>query len=142
MTQPGPGVTGYTLDISKVFTWRIKYEKERHAPKGKGKQTIDEAKLRKELASAKKMELDLAEKLGFVVRQDKILRSLENVCLSVKTNLMSIPAKAAPTIMHLDNPTEIQSKLTGFLTVALSELTVESIIDGAGTGEPVRGAED
>lgn len=74
----------------------------------------------KAIARIKNLEAD--EKAGKLVDADEVLVAWQNLIAGCKAKLLALPVKLALELSGLDNPEEIQGRLTSVIDEALKEL--------------------
>lgn len=80
----------------------------------------ERARLAKEQADAKEMENSIAR--GDLVMIDDVADQFGKQLTAVRTRLLAIPVKAAPLLIGMDRPVEIQDILERLMEEALNEL--------------------
>lgn len=84
--------------------------------------TVDENRIKR--AKAEKLELELSEKRGELVAVEDIVKEVRKEYNFVRTNLLSIPSKAARSLSIVDDPALIQEKLDFYINDVLKALTM------------------
>lgn len=80
------------------------------------------AETNKEEAIARIKNLEADEKAGLLVDAEDVLVGWQNLIASCKAKLLAMPAKLALELSGLDNPKDIQARLTSVIDEALKEL--------------------
>lgn len=117
----------YSLSESSAELDRVK--KQLDSIKATENEKVELVKLRKLVAEANKEEaiariktLEADEREGQLVNAEEVLLSWENLIIDCKAKLLALPVKLALELSGLDNPEEIQIKLTEVIDEALREL--------------------
>lgn len=72
--------------------------------------------------------LDLEEKLGNLLCAKTVKKEWSNILSSCRARLLSVPTKAAPQLVGLETPEEIEHNLRLFILEALESLAVNEYI--------------
>jgi hypothetical protein len=89
---------------------------------GEGGTTLEEEKIKLTSAQAEKVGLEVDVLKGVLVPADEIEEHLNRVFGSFKARLLSIPTKAAPSIIGVMEVIEIEEIIKDYMHEALSEL--------------------
>lgn len=82
-----------------------------------------EAEIETQKAIAEIKKLELAKLNESMVDAEEVLLAWQNLIASCKAKFLALPAKLALELSGLDNPEEIQSRLTSVIYEALTELS-------------------
>lgn len=91
----------------------------------KGKESKNDAQLRKAQADATLAELQVQQKLGELVPIDDIAKIVADEYANVRARLLSIPTKLAPALYTVDDLMETQAILEQGMDDVLKELTAD-----------------
>jgi phage terminase Nu1 subunit (DNA packaging protein) len=97
--------------------------------------TIDQAKLRHEIAKAKGAELDLAEKMGLVAPVAMVAKVVSNEIANCRARLLAIPTKVRPQIQLVVGAPEGTKRLVNEVEKLVREALTEIKTYGV-EGEP------
>lgn len=134
VTHGGRG-RSFEFDTEAVVKWllareRAERKKEtaaRAAVQGEDGEviTIDQARLRHEIAKAKKAELELAEAMGLVKPVAMIAKVVSNEIANCRARLLAIPTKVRPTIQLVVGAPEGTKKLVAAIETLIHEALTE-----------------
>jgi phage terminase Nu1 subunit (DNA packaging protein) len=101
--------------------------------------TIDQAKLRYEVARAKTAELDLAKNMELLRPVAQILKVISNEIANARARLLGIPSKVRPTVhLEVGEPEATKRIVNTIETLILEALNeIKALAD-----EPIEGAEE
>lgn len=88
-----------------------------------GGDTYQDAKRRRELALAKLVEIELAEKQGRTADVTKIAEQWALIGNNMRTRLLAIPTRAAPLVAACKTPAEAYAVINDLIYEALTELS-------------------
>lgn len=108
-------------DGCKAYT---KHLREKAAGRGQGEDDgeLTREKTRLTRAQADKVELEVEELRGALVRVEAIERELGELVAAARAKLLSLPGKAAPLVMAADNLLEAERIIKNLVYEALTEL--------------------
>lgn len=85
--------------------------------------TVDDNRIKR--AKAEKLELELSERKGELIAVDQIVREVEKEYEFVRTNLLTVPSKAAKTLSTIEDPAEVERELQFYISEILKALTMD-----------------
>jgi len=88
----------------------------------KQEKTLEEEKIKLTSAQAEKVELEVEVLKGVLVPADEIEEHLNTIFGAFKARLLSIPTKAAPSVIGIINVLEIEEAIKEYIYEALEEL--------------------
>lgn len=115
------GTQGNVYDTTKVFKWRL--EKAEHGDSAHDL-TAERAALAR--AQREKIELELSETRGELVRVDAVLGAWAQHISTVKTALLGLPAKLAGQIAGPGRRAQVEATLRAEVRQILTELSASS----------------
>ena len=119
--------SAYSFNSKEVIDWRLAQARE-----GKRKDgnlgTLDEAKLRREVANAELTEIDLAEKRGEVVPVEHVAKQVGKLLANVRARMLAIPTKVAPLTQTAGSIEEARAAIEDHIRDGLSELVSASAV--------------
>jgi DNA-binding transcriptional MerR regulator len=99
-------------------------------PPQKVLETERDAKLRKTVAEADKLEMDIAERAGQLVQYSEVMHAWSSIIVRVKTALLSIPTKVSPLVSGLSDNGECEAVISEHVRECLEELSEDWTSEG------------
>ncbi len=114
-----PQVKRGRYDLAACVQWYVEYRVRlaSHASR------MDNAKLRKLTADARKRELEVKVMEEKLIPVDVVVKTWSNITAAMRAKLLAIPTKAAPMILSITTQAEAQEILKSYIYEALDELT-------------------
>lgn len=106
----------------------------------KAKKTDDEK--RWQAARADKLELEVGEKQGKLVKSEEIEKEWTSLILAFRSKLLNIPVRLARVLSETEKPQEVQEILKAAIYEALEELSNEDLEEIAEEEEAADESED
>lgn len=106
--------------------WFNEYLQDQAAPDGS---ELEEARVRKWTAEARKSEYELARVEGSMVTVGDMERLLEDVLQRLRGKLLSLPAKLAPRMVNLDSYAQALPILEAEVAEIMAELSLDKAED-------------
>lgn len=97
------------------------------------KGALYEEEVRLTKARADKVELEVAEKEGILIKTDEVVKVWSDYILACRAKMLSIPAKLAYELAGEDNPLAVEGILREVIDQSLGELAEEAFVKGATT---------
>jgi phage terminase Nu1 subunit (DNA packaging protein) len=116
--EHGTTSQGHRVNTADVVRWLR--EREAAAPAGDSQ---SDARRRHMAASAELKELALAEKRGQMIRVDDVATILADELANVRSRLMAMPGRLAPTVAAMSDIFACEKAMTDEVAAALSELS-------------------
>lgn len=115
----GRGRLGNVYIVEDVEAWCTANNKKF----GETKESLQEAKTRRETALATLAELELKELEGQLVRIEDISKEYEKQLINVRTRLLAIPSKVAGVVLGLSDINQVKDIIDKEIYAALEELS-------------------
>lgn len=114
-----PQVKRGRYDLAACVQWYVDYRVKAasHASR------MDNARLRKLKAEAKKKEIEIRIMEEKLIPVDEVVKTWSNITAAMRAKLLAIPTKAAPMILSITTQAEAQELLKSYIYEALDELT-------------------
>lgn len=115
------GIVPKSGEMLEILTAIIHYQKENSSNKEK-KGALYEEEVRLTRARADKVELEVAEKKGTLIKVSEVVKVWGNYILACRAKLLSVPTKLAYELAGESDPLAIESMLREVIDESLGEL--------------------
>lgn len=105
----------------EVWHWYFKREREKAKDEARPKDR-NEAEERLASAKAQLAELELEEARGNLARKADVVKAFTTIHERVRARLMALPGKAAPALVGMKRPVDVQVALEGYVEEVVGEL--------------------